>query len=384
MRKRHRGCKRRQVLTHAGEITVVRVDWHCSKCQVGSYPVDDRIGIEGRYSPQAQRLMCLAAGSWSYDVSSDRLQEFCGLWISDTTIREVAQEHGSKANEWLRTEPAAVKEFREAVGVTEFTTDGTSVNTREGWREVKVGIFVKRKLGQAATPDEWATRDLPRPLARIPYAAIEASESFGPRSKAWAKRLGLADISAITVLADGAKWIWEEQRKHLTQADGMLDIFHVIEHLTTTSKALFSDADKAKAWAELARHTLLHEGWDGIEALLQPLVLDSTTAPSIAPPLRPHALPPPLQPALRTAAQQAALDALRNYLAPHAHHLNYAERLQEGRSIGSGQVEGACKNMIGRRLKANAARWRTRRVNRMAGLCSLLYSDQWNTYWQTL
>ena len=356
---------------------MVRVDWHCAKCQVGSYPVDDRIGIEGRYSPQAQRLICLAAGSWSYDVSSDRLEEFCGLKISDTTIREAAQRHGAQASEWLRSEPAAVQEFREAVGVTEFTTDGTSVNTREGWREMKVGIFAKRKLGQAATPDEWATRTLPKPLTRIAYAAIETSESFGPRSKAWAKRLGLADISAITQLADGAKWIWEEQRKHLTQADGVLDILHVIEPLTVTSKALFSDSDEAKAWAELARHTLLHDGWTRIAALLKPLTMDSLSPPSISPHRPAQASPH------RTAAQQAALHELRNDLAPHAHHLNYAERLRDGRSIGSGQIEGACKNMIGRRLKANAARWRTRRVNRLAGLRSLLDSDQWKTDWQS-
>lgn len=57
--------------------------------------------------------------------------------------------------------------------------------------------------------------------------------------------------------------------------------------------------------------------------------------------------------------------------------LNYAERLQEGRSIGSGQVEGACKNLIGRRLKQAAARWRVRRLNRMARLCSIMYSQQW-------
>jgi hypothetical protein len=41
-----------------------------------------------RYSPNARRLICLAAGSWSYDVSSQRLQELCGLRVSDTTIRE--------------------------------------------------------------------------------------------------------------------------------------------------------------------------------------------------------------------------------------------------------------------------------------------------------
>ena len=38
--------------------------------------------------------------------------------------------------------------------------------------------------------------------------------------------------------------------------------------------------------------------------------------------------------------------------------------------------------MIGRRLKQTGARWRVRRVNRMASLCSLLYSDNWAAYWE--
>jgi hypothetical protein len=49
--------------------------------------------------------------------------------------------------------------------------------------------------------------------------------------------------------------------------------------------------------------------------------------------------------------QTGSLESLRDYLGKHSDHLHYAERLAEGRSIGSGQVEGACKHMIGRRLK---------------------------------
>lgn len=59
----------------------------------------------------------------------------------------------------------------------------------------------------------------------------------------------------------------------------------------------------------------------------------------------------------------------------------YAARLGEGRSIGSGQIEGGCKNLIGRRLKRTGARWKVRRVNRMPGLSSIMYSDLWKTYW---
>jgi hypothetical protein len=63
------------------------------KCQAGGYLADERLGLCGRYSPNAQRLICLAAGSWSYDVSAQRLEELCGLRVSDTTIRECAQQH---------------------------------------------------------------------------------------------------------------------------------------------------------------------------------------------------------------------------------------------------------------------------------------------------
>ncbi len=118
-------------MTQAGEIDFSRVDFRCVKCQSGGYAADERLGLEGRDSPHAQRLICLAAGSWSDDVASEHLEELCGLKISDTTIRECAQEHGALANAWLREEPQGVKDFREAAGDVEFTTDGTSVNTVE-------------------------------------------------------------------------------------------------------------------------------------------------------------------------------------------------------------------------------------------------------------
>lgn len=46
--------------------------------------------------------------------------------------------------------------------------------------------------------------------------------------------------------------------------------------------------------------------------------------------------------------------------------LGYAEWLGLGQSIGSGLVEGACRQVIGRRMKQTGARWRARRANRMA------------------
>jgi len=73
--------------------------------------------------------------------------------------------------------------------------------------------------------------------------------------------------------------------------------------------------------------------------------------------------------------KRESLRKLRGYLDNHNTRLCYRERLSEGRAIGSGQVEGACKSMIGRRLKQTKTRWEVGRLNEMALLCSVHYSD---------
>jgi hypothetical protein len=49
--------------------------------------------------------------------------------------------------------------------------------------------------------------------------------------------------------------------------------------------------------------------------------------------------------------------------------------------MGSGLIEGACKNLVGRRLKQTGACGRKERVNKIAVLAALLYSDQWKHVW---
>ncbi len=149
MNRRHRGRQARKLTTAAGEVKLSRVSFECLD---SGDPLDGRLGAEGRYSHEAVRLICLAGASWSYVISSQRLEELCGLSVGETTIREVAQRHGAAANEWMSREPEAVCEFRQAGGDVEFTTDGTSVNTTGGWREMKLGSFSKRDRAEPATP----------------------------------------------------------------------------------------------------------------------------------------------------------------------------------------------------------------------------------------
>jgi hypothetical protein len=81
--------------------------------------------------------------------------------------------------------------------------------------------------------------------------------------------------------------------------------------------------------------------------------------------------------------KREVLRLLENYLVFHTGRLNYRERLSLGLSIGSGQVEGACKNLIGARLKQTGAKWTRSRVDRMGVICSIHYGEQWDDYWKT-
>jgi len=61
----------------------------------------------------------------------------------------------------------------------------------------------------------------------------------------------------------------------------------------------------------------------------------------------------------------------------------YRDRLAQGRPIRRGLIEGACKTIVGRRLKHGGARWLVPRVSNVAALCCLLYSDEWEAFWRT-
>lgn len=340
-------------------MRLARVYFVCRSCREGAYPLDQRLGVVGYVSPQAKRLLCLAGASWSFDAAARRLKEFCGLGVSDNTIREVCHRQAAAMGAWQRESEEATHAFHQARGDIEFSTDGTSVNTWEGWREMRLGIFAKRARGEPATANNWDRRQLPAPHVRVAFGAIEKSDRFGARWSRWAERLGIKEPSQMSLLADGAGWIWEEAALHFPGVMGVLDIFHGLEHVADTAKKLYGEgAAEAVAWTDAGRTALLTGGWPAIR---QQIV--ETRAK------------------LRRAKERESLASLEGYLGKHAEHLAYAQRLAEGRSIGSGQVEGACKNLIGRRMKQTGARWRVRRANRMATLSCLVYSNQWETYW---
>jgi hypothetical protein len=298
-------------------------------------------------------MITLAGVQRSFRNGCTLLEQLAGWSTCHEVVRQVCYRQSDEMNKQRQADSPEIEPFRQAKGHMEFQTDATKLNTLGGWRDMKLGVFAKREPGEPATADEWDKRDLPAPTARFAFAAIKEIELFAPWWKQWAERLGL-DQQRLSVLGDGAQWIWEHAGLQFRNWSGVLDIFHSSEWLATAAKAACGEGTKeAERWLKEGRLALLRDGYVGLCEYVQ------SSMEWVA----------------NRRGLEEATPGLLNYLCGHRERLNYALRLRRGQPIGSGLIEGACKQMIGRRMKQTGAQWDVDNANRMAFLCSLAYAD---------
>ena len=285
------------------------------------------------------------------------LRELSGLELDDEVIRQLTHAAATRLTA-TRDDRADAERFADAPGVVEAQIDAGKVNTTTGWRDIKLGVFLKRIVGRPAGPEEWTTRVLPVPTIRTVVAAIETADDFATRVRAEADRLGATTAADVTVLADGAEWIWNLAADVLPQAAGVLDVYHAIEHIGDAVKATWGDSAAAVATRDAGRAAILTGGKAGLERWIADAFAD---------------LPP--------GATGDELRALAAYVGAHPTRVDYRGRLAAGRSIGSGLIEGSVKQLVNRRLKLTGAKWRVEHVGPLVELAALIDTPDWHAVW---
>lgn len=333
----------------------------CRACGRTYSPWDQWAGIDAiQVTEHARKLIVTVTTAWSFDRSSVKLRDLCGMKVSDDTLERVCQAEGKRAGKWLRDADALAEHFQAAAGEAEFYSDGLKINTTAGWREMRLNLLQKRQRGEPVTPQQWKERVLPEASVRLASCAIADARRTGAMWKRWSQRLGLANASDLSVLADGAAWIWEQARQRLSpQAQWCVDIYHVSQHLHACAQAMLGEGPGAQQWAQERLEELIAQGGPRFLA-----GVDQHLAQSVG------------------QKDRQALLQLRTYLQGNRDRMWYAQRLAEGKAIGSGAIEGACKK-IGARLKLNSARWRVRRAERFGALLCLEYADLSDAYWRS-
>lgn len=351
----------KHLLTTVGDIEIGRRYYACRACVAKRTPWDEWAGIDAiQVTPHARKVIVTVSTAWSFDRASGKLKDICHMKVSDDTIERVCQQEGEEARKWLRGNQRTVRAFAEAPGEPEFYSDGLKVNTTGGWREMRLNLLQKRERALPASPAQWKDRVLPEASVRLASCCIADCRLTGAMWKQWSGQMGLDDSTELSVIADGAPWIWEQAGQRLSpQASWCVDVYHVSEDLHRCAKAMLGEGEPARSWAQAELEELIRvSGPKYIERL------DGKIAAETEP------------------ARREALESLRLYLYGNRDRMWYADRLKAGKAIGSGAIEGACKK-IGTRLKLNSARWRTRRAERFGALLCLEYADQSAAYWSS-
>jgi hypothetical protein len=251
--------------------------------------------------------------------------------------------------------------FEAAPGDWELQIDAGKVNTPGGWRDVKLATFARRERAEPSDSADYEQRELPAPSIRSVVAAIEPAEEFGRRCRGESGRLGRPTDGPLSILGDGAEWIWNLAREHFAGAEQVLDVFHATEYLAELARAGFGGAEAGRAWLEGARRALVADGWAGV---CEHVAREAAAVPD-------------------RAALEAAFPAVANYLAGHRDRLPYAARLRRGQAIGSGLIEGTIRQRVNLRMKRSGARWLAEHVGPFVELCAIADGPEWDTYWST-
>lgn len=350
-------------MTAVGPIRLCRCYAHCPACEQGSFPTDRLLGVDGWLTARALQMACRAGVADPFRKAEVLLSELAGWSVDADTLRRRCHEQAARAAASRPDRTGLPEAFAHAAGDRELHIDAGKVNTVEDhWRDVKVAVLACRQRGEPSDAVGLDQRDLPQPSVRSLVAAVEGREAFGARLEAEALRLGVPLSEGLSILGDGAEWIWNLAADHFHGAAQLLDVWHGVENVAQAGRVALGVGEEFQSWLRQAKGKLVGDGYAGVCE-----TLGSLTAVAGA----------------SVQACAAVAEAL-NYFASHQERLGYAVRLRRGQSVGSGLVEGSIKQLVNLRMKRTGARWRVAGVGPFVEFIALADSPEWSEYWMTL
>jgi hypothetical protein len=322
-RAQYKGRYALEIVTSLGRIRLRRPYFYCAACRQGTVPLDAawRLG-PGNTTPKAQARVAYLAHSIPYHRLPASFQQLgLPLRLDVSTCEKITQVVGAA----LERQPPAGPQA--GTGVLVIQVDGVMFPTRDGYREAQCGTLYE--------PDPQADRSVEgcASLRKEFWGTIqdraaviaEACRRLEARRSSVQQRVG--------VMGDGAHWIWEDFAPRVPNRQEILDFYHAAEHLAVVAAARFGDSVAARErWLTEMRHELRHIGpWRVIREVER---------------WRP----------MTAAAQKVRREEL-GYLRRNRDRMHYPTYVREGFAIGTGAVEGACKNLVGARLKGAGMRW---------------------------
>ncbi len=372
----------RYCVTVRGRVDYARPVYRCDQadCRRERCLFDEELGLDPKehYTPPMQSKLAWAGASGSsFERASRDLAHQNEIEVSAAQIRRVTEKAGRRALELQDDEvkergaPASLEApipTAEQPETVVIEMDGTCVMGRDAaGHDVKCAtVFGLDARAVTGSPG----KERPVLLRRCYCATSLGIRAFGAMVWALASWWGVRSARRVVVVGDGGEWIWNysRDRLHFTLPDGrvvkpveILDFYHAAENLGKAREEIFADRESppAMAWFEQWRHRLRA---GEVEAVIAEL--DKRTR------------------AAKDENKRDALRVRRNYFALHRERMRYPEFEAQDLPIGSGAIEGTCKNLIKGRMDGVGMRWDAQEgIEPMVALRVRMFNEHWEDLW---
>ena len=279
--------------TVLGAVTLTRAWYHCTACGHGFAPRTPGSASPGATMSPGLRAMNDQAAAAGPFAKAARLLERPGRGAADRQARGKSsrgQRHRRRAavrdraslitgRKIVPLPPSPLPDKLYAaidgtgVPVTAKETagrDGKSEDGRARTREVKLGRLLHP--GQARRQKGYPVRD--RDSSSY-MATFEPAHVFAGLVEAEGIRRGAGHVRQLTILGDGATWIWNIASTKFPGATQIVDLFHAREHLHDLARVLeFMLGDQREDWLAARLEDLDYGDIDGICAAARAYSLD--------------------------------------------------------------------------------------------------------------
>jgi hypothetical protein len=373
---RFAGYRDKTLDTVLGPVTVTRAWYHCAECGHGLAPRDAELGVAGvSVSPGLTAMNDIAASAGPFAGAARLLEELAGVALTVKRVERAAEASGTAVAQAGRERAALIAARRlvplppsplpdklyavidgTGVPVTSRETAGRQGKGEDGRaraREVKLGVFFTQdKLDK----DGYPVRD--RATTTI-IATFEPAAAFAGLVRAEGIRRGADHVRQLTVLGDGAAWIWGIATAKFPEATQIVDLYHAREHLHSLTRSLeFMLLDRKEEWLAARLEDLDYGDIDGIEAAVREYPLEGVKKDEVEKEL--------------------------GYFLSNAPRMRYHWFRSRGLFVGSGVVEASCKTIVAQRLKQAGMHWTVAGADAIIALRCREASRTWEAICNTL
>jgi hypothetical protein len=384
---RYRRTSLKKYLSIFGEVTIRRA-YYLKDGGKGVFPLEAQLNLPKRmYSYLLQKWMTLWGVRTTYEGAVETVEDFLGLDLAHRPIQRVARDL-----------TAAVNEFNDSLETPEASEEGpiliesldgkgipmckpnpdqpktpdkpgkkkmalvTAALSADPYEQRPVEEIADRLVNEGGKSQRSKKTRRPKPHHKRIIASLTQDRSTVMNKAQAAAMSRIHPNTAVkAVLGDGEKNIWNFADDLFPDWIQILDIIHVRDKLWIAAHLYYKkESRNAK---EYVRERLVALLTGEVELIIEDFGIameDGSLSASKAETLRRKVL---------------------GYFVNNRDRMQYDKYRAMGLPIGSGVIEGTCKNLINDRMERSGMRWSPDGAEAILKLRSLDLTDLWNDFW---